>query len=160
MGVEIEKKFLVDGDFLPFITASERIVQGYLSSVPERNVRVRIKGGKGYLTIKGMGNESGTSRFEWEKEIAVAEAEKLLKICEPGVIEKIRYLVPEKSGLTFEVDVFEGENKGLIIAEIELPAEDHPFEKPAWLGDEVTGLTPYYNASLKQKPFSAWPRKH
>ena len=158
MGLEIERKFLVDGDFMSSVTHSERIVQGYLSSIPERNVRVRIKGRKGYLTIKGIGNESGTSRFEWEQEIPVEEAEQLLKICEPGVIEKVRYLVPEESGLTFEVDVFEGENKGLILAEIELPSEDHPFVKPPWLGDEVTNLTPYYNASLKQMPFSRWPQ--
>ncbi|MEJ2596578.1 MAG: CYTH domain-containing protein [bacterium] len=156
MHTEIERKFLVEGDFQPHVTESERIVQGYLSSVPERNVRVRIKGGKGFITVKGIGNQSGTSRFEWEKEIALEEAEKLLAICEPGVIEKTRYIVPEKSGLNFEVDVFEGENQGLVVAEIELPDESHTFHRPDWLGQEVTGQVKYYNSSLKKNPYSQW----
>jgi adenylate cyclase len=153
---EIERKFLVKGDFKPYVTGSERIVQGYLSSVPERTVRVRIKGDKGFMTIKGIGNETGTTRFEWEKELLVEDVEALLRLCEPGVIEKKRYLVPEQSGLVFEVDEFYGENKGLLIAEIELPDEDHPFVRPEWLGEEVTGDTRYYNANLKQHPFTSW----
>jgi adenylate cyclase len=155
MGKEIERKFLVKGDFKPFISKQTRIVQGYLSSVPERTVRVRIKGDKGFLTIKGIGNDSGASRFEWEKEIPINETEDLLKICEPGVIDKTRFLV--KSGAhTFEVDEFYGENKGLVIAEVELASETESFEKPSWLGEEVTGNTKYYNSMLMKHPFTKW----
>ncbi|NLM92180.1 MAG: CYTH domain-containing protein, partial [Bacteroidales bacterium] len=147
MPQEIERKFLVKGDFKPFVTKQTRIVQGYLSSVPERTVRVRIKGEKGFLTVKGIGSESGASRYEWEKEISLDEARDLLKICEPGVIDKIRYLV--KAGEhTFEVDEFFGDNQGLIMAEVELSSEEEAFEKPAWLGEEVTGYTRYYNSML------------
>lgn len=155
MAQEIERKFLVKGDFRPFVSKSTRIVQGYLSSVPERTVRVRIKGDKGYLTIKGIGNQSGASRFEWEKEISVEDADALLKICEPGVIDKVRHLV-KNGDLTFEVDEFFGENQGLIIAEIELPSEDTPFDKPAWLGEEVTGDPRYYNSMLMKNPYTQW----
>ena len=155
MGNEIERKFLVKGDFKPFISKQTRIVQGYLSSVPERTVRVRIKGDKGFLTIKGIGNLSGASRYEWEKEIPLQETEELLKICEPGVIDKTRFLVKAGSH-TFEVDEFYGENKGLILAEIELGSETETFEKPAWLGEEVTGDTRYYNSMLMKNPFTRW----
>ena len=155
MGKETERKFLVKGDFKPFLSKQTRIVQGYLSSVPERTVRVRIKGDKGYITIKGIGNASGASRFEWEKEVPVNEIEELLKICEPGVIEKIRYLV--KAGPhTFEVDEFHGDNQGLVLAEIELGSETEAFQKPAWLGEEVTGDTRYYNSMLMKNPFTRW----
>jgi adenylate cyclase len=155
MGKETERKFLVKGDFKPFVSKQTRIVQGYLSSVPERTVRVRIKGDKGYITIKGIGNASGASRFEWEKEVPVNEIEDLLKICEPGVIEKIRYLV--KAGPhTFEVDEFHGDNQGLVLAEIELGSETEAFQKPAWLGEEVTGDTRYYNSMLMKNPFTRW----
>jgi adenylate cyclase len=155
MAQEIERKFLVKGDFKPFASKSTRIKQGYLCSVPERAVRVRIKGVKGFITIKGIGNEEGTSRYEWEKEIPVTEAEDLLKICEPGEIDKTRYLV--KAGdHTFEVDEFYGENEGLIIAEIELDSEAENFEKPDWLGEEVTGDNKYYNVMLLKKPFTKW----
>jgi adenylate cyclase len=156
MAQEIERKFLVKGDFKPFVTKSTRITQGYLSSVPERTVRVRIKGDKGFLTIKGIGNASGASRFEWEKEIPVDEAKSLLEICEPGVIDKTRYLVPEESGLVFEVDEFYGDNDGLTVAEIELPSEDHPFLKPDWLGEEVTGDVKYFNSMLMKNPYKNW----
>ncbi|NOX84359.1 MAG: CYTH domain-containing protein [Chlorobi bacterium] len=156
MPQEIERKFLVKGDFKPFATSRTRIIQGYLSTVPERTVRVRIRGDKGYLTVKGIGNESGASRFEWEKEIPVEEAESLLQICEPGIIDKTRYIVPEKSGLKFEVDEFYGDNEGLTMAEIELPSEDHPFEKPDWLGKEVTGDVRYFNATLIKNPYKSW----
>jgi adenylate cyclase len=155
MAQEIERKFLVKGDFKPFSIKATRITQGYLSSVPERAVRVRIKGDKGFITIKGIGNESGASRYEWEKEIPVAEVEELLKICEPGVIDKTRYLVPAGK-FTFEVDEFYGENQGLVVAEIELPSEQESFEKPDWLGQEITGVVRYYNVMLMKHPFTTW----
>jgi len=155
MGKEIERKFLVKGDFKPHASKQTRIVQGYLSSVPERTVRVRIKGDTGYLTIKGIGNASGASRYEWEREVPVNEVEELLKICEPGVIDKTRYLV--KAGAhTFEVDEFYGENKGLTLAEIELASETDAFEKPEWLGKEVTGDVKYYNSMLMKNPYTRW----
>jgi adenylate cyclase len=155
MGKETERKFLVKGDFKPFVSKQTRIVQGYLSSVPERTVRVRIKGDKGYLTIKGIGNASGASRFEWEKEVPVSEIEDLLKICEPGIIDKTRYLVKAGAHM-FEVDEFHADNQGLILAEIELGSETEAFEKPAWLGEEVTGDTRYYNSMLMKNPFTRW----
>ena len=155
MAQEIERKFLVKGDFKPEAVKQTRIIQGYLSSVPERTVRVRVKGDRGFLTIKGIGSESGASRYEWETEIPVKEAEELLAICEPGVIDKIRYIV--KSGEhAFEVDEFFGENQGLIVAEVELNSEDEAFEKPAWLGEEVTGYTKYYNSMLMKNPYKHW----
>ena len=154
--LEIERKFLVKSDaFLKLYKVKNRIVQGYLSSVPERTVRVRIKGEKGYLTIKGKSNESGLTRIEWEKEIDVKEAEQLLQLCESGVIDKIRYDI-ESGNHIIEVDVFEGENKGLIMAEIELKSENESYEKPDWLGNEVTGDEKYYNAYLSKKPFKTW----
>jgi len=156
MGQEIERKFLVKGNYKSDITKETRITQGYLSSVPERTVRARIKGDKGFLTIKGIGSASGASRFEWEREISIEEAGSLLEICEPGVIDKTRFIVPEKSGLKFEVDEFYGENEGLTVAEIELPAEDHPFDKPEWLGEEVTGDARYYNSMLMKNPYKNW----
>ena len=156
MGKEIERKFLVKGDFKPEKIKETRITQGYLSSVPERTVRVRIKGDKGFLTIKGIGNKSGASRFEWEKEITIEDAQSLLEICEPGIIDKTRYIVPEKSGLKFEVDEFYGDNDGLTVAEIELPSEDYEFTKPEWLGEEVTGDVRYYNSMLMKNPFKNW----
>ncbi len=155
MAQEIERKFLVQGDFCPFVTSAMRIVQGYLSSVPERTVRVRIKGDQGFLTIKGVSTAPGISRYEFEKEIALSEAEELLKLCEPGVIEKMRHLVPV-GDYVYEVDIFHGENEGLVIAEIELPTEDTVFVKPAWLGVEVTGDSCYYNAALSKLPFTKW----
>ncbi len=153
---EIERKFLVKKDYQPFVTKATHIVQGYLSSVPERTVRVRIKDNEGYLTIKGAANESGTSRFEWEREIPVEEAEELLKLCEPGIIDKTRHIIPASDGLFFEVDEFHGENEGLTVAEIELPDENYSFEKPGWLGKEVTGDRRYYNSMLKKHPFRNW----
>jgi adenylate cyclase len=154
--VEIERKFLVvNTDFLAESSERFRIVQGYLSSNPERTVRVRIKGEKGYITIKGKGNESGLTRFEWEKEIAVSEAVALLQLCENGVIDKIRYNVMFENHL-FEVDVFSGENEGLIVAEIELQSENETFTKPNWLGDEITTDEKYYNAYLSNCPYTNW----
>ncbi len=155
MAQEIERKFLVKGDFKPFVKKSMRIVQGYLSSVPERTVRVRIKGDKGFLTIKGIGSESGASRYEWEKEIDTADVENLLKICEPGIIDKSRHLV-EAGNHTYEVDEFYADNQGLIVAEVELASEDEAFEKPGWLGEEVTGDVKYYNSMLMKNPYTKW----
>jgi len=156
MAQEIERKFLVKNDaFKSEAFKKMRITQGYLSSVPERTVRVRIKGDKGYITIKGIANESGVSRYEWEKEIAIEEVEELLKLCEPGIIDKTRFNV--KSGKhTFEVDEFYGENEGLVIAEIELSSENEYFEKPEWIGEEVTGDEKYYNSMLTKKPYKSW----
>ena len=156
MAQEIEKKFKVQGEFKSLATKETRITQGYLSSVPQRTVRVRIKGDKGYITIKGIGNATGASRYEWEKEIPVSEVKELLELCEPGIIDKTRYLITEKSGLTFEVDEFYGENEGLTVAEIELPSEDTPFEKPVWLGEEVTGDVRYFNSMLMKTPYKKW----
>jgi len=155
MANEIERKFLVKGEFKNLASKETRIVQGYLSSIPERTVRVRIKGDKGYITIKGIGNTSGATRYEWEKEIPTTEVEELLKICEPGVIDKTRYLV-KVGNHTFEVDEFYGENQGLTVAEIELSSESEDFVKPEWLGDEVTGDTNYYNSMLMKNPFTKW----
>jgi adenylate cyclase len=153
---EIERKFLVTStEFLSESKKSNRIVQGYLNSNPERTVRIRIKGTQGFITIKGKGNESGTTRFEWEKEIEVTEAEQLLLLCEDGVIDKVRHEIPFGKHL-YEVDVFEGDNKGLIIAEIELENENESFEKPNWLGEEVTGDDRYYNASLSVSSYKNW----
>jgi adenylate cyclase len=155
MAQEVERKFLVRGEFKHLAYKETRITQGYLSSVPERTVRVRTKGDKGFITIKGMGNASGASRFEWEKEIPAEEVRDLLKICEPGVIDKTRYQV--KAGPhTYEVDEFYGENQGLIVAEVELGTENETFEKPEWLGEEVTGEVKYYNSMLMKHPFTKW----
>ncbi len=156
MGKEIERKFLVTSDaYKTQAVKSKRITQGYLSSVPERTVRVRIKGDKGFITIKGIGNESGATRFEWEKEIPVEEVKELLRICEPGIIDKTRYLV-EVGNHTFEVDEFYGDNEGLVVAEIELQDEDEEFEKPEWLGEEVTGDVKYFNSMLMKNPYKNW----
>ena len=153
---EIERKFLIEStNFTKESIANDRIVQGYLNSNPERTVRVRIKGNKGFLTIKGKGNKSGTTRFEWEKEILLSEAEALLKLCESGIIDKIRYEIPFGKH-TFEVDVFSGENQGLIIAEVEISSENEIFEQPNWLGKEVTGDKKYYNSYLSKHPFCTW----
>jgi adenylate cyclase len=155
MAQEIERKFLVNGEFKQDAHKETRITQGYLSSVPERTVRVRIKGNQGFITVKGIGNASGASRYEWEKEIPVSEVEALLQICEPGVIDKTRYQVKSGNHI-FEVDEFYGENQGLIVAEVELASEDESFVKPSWLGQEVTGDVKYYNAMLMKNPFTKW----
>ena len=155
MAQEIERKFLVKGEYKEQAFKATRITQGYLCSVPERTVRVRIKGEKGYITIKGIGSKSGASRFEWEKEIPAEDVKNLLELCEPGIIDKTRYLV--KAGEhTFEVDEFYGENEGLTVAEVELGAEDEAFVKPEWLGEEVTGDPKYYNSMLMKKPYKTW----
>jgi adenylate cyclase len=153
---EIERKFLVkNNDFKRIALAENRITQGYLSTDPERTVRVRCENDKGFLTIKGEGNESGMSRFEWEKEIDLKETLALLHLCKDGIIDKTRYEVTHGAHL-YEVDVFHDVNEGLVVAEIELKSEDEVFAKPDWLGDEVTGDARYYNASLSQLPYCEW----
>jgi len=154
--IEIERKFLVQSEeFKEVSFTSNEISQGYLNSDPERTVRVRLKGEKGYLTIKGKGNATGMSRLEWEKEIPFDEAKLLLNLCENGVISKIRYEV-KFGNHVFEVDEFFGKNEGLIIAEIELESEDETFEKPDWLGEEVTNNEKYYNSYLSNYPYKNW----
>tara|TARA_B100001146_G_scaffold224878_1_gene244694 strand:+ start:106 stop:573 length:468 start_codon:yes stop_codon:yes gene_type:complete len=154
--IEIERKFLVNSnDFKEHATHNERIVQGFLNTDPDRTVRVRIKGDSGFLTVKGKSNKEGTTRFEWENKITVTEAEQLLILCEKGIIDKTRFLVPVGNHL-YEVDEFYGDNLGLTIAEIELSAENERFIKPDWLGDEVTGDIKYYNSQLGKKPFKTW----
>jgi adenylate cyclase len=154
--IEIERKFLVNSDaFKSDALRKNHIAQGYLNSAPERTVRVRIKGDTGYLTIKGKSNETGLSRFEWEKEIPLAEAKTLLLLCEKGIIEKKRYEVPVGKHL-FEIDEFFGENEGLLLAEVELQSESELFEKPHWLGDEVTQDQRYYNSYISNHPFTSW----
>lgn len=154
--IEIERKFLVNSDaYKKEAFSKKRIIQGYLSSNPERSVRIRIKEDKAYITVKGISNTSGISRFEWEKEIPVDEAEKLLLLCEKGVIDKTRFEVKSGSHV-FEIDEFYGENEGLEMAEIELQSEDENFERPTWLGEEVTNEKRYYNSYLSKNPFKSW----
>lgn len=153
MAKEIERKFLVSGEFRQDSPESYRIMQGYICSDPDRTVRVRVRGDKGFLTIKGRSSGDGLSRYEWEKEIPVFEAVELMALCGSGVIDKTRYLVPFGRH-TYEVDVFHGANEGLVLAEIELAEEQETFEKPSWLGEEVTGDPRYYNSMLSLHPFS------
>lgn len=154
--IETERKFLVlNNAYKTKAFSKHQIKQGYLNSNPERAVRVRIKDNTGFLTIKGKSNESGTTRFEWETEITLIEAEQLLLLCEKGIIDKIRYNIKAGKHI-FEVDEFFGDNRGLIIAEIELNDEKEYFEKPEWLGKEVTGNKQYYNAYISLNPFCDW----
>ncbi len=154
--IEIERKFLVKSDaFKAQAFKSIRIVQGFLNRDPERSVRVRIKGDKGVLTVKGKSSNNGLSRFEWEREIEKHEAESLLKLCEPTIIDKIRYEI-KVGNHVFEADEFFGDNEGLIIVEIELKYENETFEKPDWLGEEVTGNIKYYNSQLSKQPYNTW----
>lgn len=158
-GLEIERKFLVKGDgYKQLAFDSSRIKQGYICSERGRTVRVRIRDSRGYLTIKGPSENGGLSRYEFEKEITLDEATQLMALCEPGIIDKRRYLV--KSGShTFEVDEFYGENEGLVMAEVELGSEDESYEKPDFIGEEVTGDRRYYNSQLRRNPFSDWGGK-
>lgn len=155
MAQEIERKFLVNGEFKSLAYQSVRIIQGYLCSVPERTVRVRIREEQGFITIKGRSDSDGLSRYEWEKQITVEDAGELLQLCEPGVIDKTRYLVGVGNHV-FEVDEFYGENEGLVLAEVELKSKDEPFERPGWLGAEVTGDLRYYNGMLSKRPYKLW----
>ena len=153
MAREIERKFLVDKDIFKPTGEGEYIAQGYLSSTPERTVRVRIKNQRGYLTVKGKND--GISRSEFEYKIPKSDAEELLKLCEPSIIVKRRYIV-NVNGSIWEVDVFEGDNAGLIVAEIELQSEDEYFVKPDWLGAEVSFDAKYYNSNLSKNPYRLW----
>ena len=159
--MEIERKFLVCGDdFRQLAYASDRIRQGYICSGHGRTVRVRLRGDRGYLTIKGSSADGGLSRYEFEKEITREEAEQLFRLCEPGVIDKTRYLVKSPDGRhTFEVDEFYGDNEGLIMAEVELGAPDEPYERPDFIGREVTGDHRYYNSHLRKNPYRLWKEK-
>lgn len=157
--LEIERKYIVSpgSEWKELSSGYTRIVQGYLNSVPERTVRVRIKGEKGFLTVKGKTSKEGLSRFEWEKEIPISDAESLLQICEPGIIEKNRYEIQSGNHLV-EVDQFLGANEGLLLAEVELNTEDEVFEKPDWLEKEVTGNKMFYNSYLSKNPYRDWKK--
>ena len=156
MALEIERKFLVkDDSYKAMAYSASRIAQGYICSGRGRTVRVRIRDDKGYLTIKGPADSMGLGRYEWEKEIPMQEAQELMRLCEPGMIDKTRYLV--KSGKhVFEVDEFYGENEGLTVAEVELESADESYEKPDFIGEEVTGDVRYYNSFLMKNPFTRW----
>ncbi|OHV97788.1 adenylate cyclase [Janthinobacterium lividum] len=154
MGVEIERKFLLQGNAWRGLGQAVLLRQGYLSSARERVVRVRIEGEQAMLTIKGA--NVGATRGEWEYPIPLADAAELLDgLCEQPLIEKVRHRI-EHAGMLWEVDEFLGANAGLIVAEIELASEDQPFEKPEWIGAEVSGDARYYNANLIRHPFSQW----
>lgn len=156
MAQEIERKFLVkDDSYKALAYHASRIAQGYICSMRGRTVRVRIRDEKGYLTIKGPADAAGLGRYEWEKEIPQEEARELMKLCEPGMIDKTRYLV-QAGKHVFEVDEFYGENEGLTIAEVELAAKDEVYEKPDFVGEEVTGDVRYYNSFLMKKPYRSW----
>ena len=154
--IEIERKFLIVSDkYKELAYKKTRILQGFLNTHKERTVRVRITGEKAFITIKGISNSEGTTRFEWEKEISLKEAGQLIELCEPNLIEKIRYEIKVGNHI-FEVDEFSAENKGLIVAEIELSEENESFDKPDWLGKEVTGDIRYYNSQLCRVPYNNW----
>lgn len=154
--LEIERKFSIKSTtFLANIKESYDITQGYLNSDKNRTVRVRTKGPKAYITVKGMSSSDGLSRFEWEKEISVEEAEALLPLCEDFIIRKTRHIVPF-NGFIFEVDVFKEANEGLVIAEVELESSDQQFDKPEWLGEELTGDERFFNAYLSNHPYTTW----
>lgn len=156
--IEIERKFLVKSDAFKTVAFNKyKIKQGFLNSHEERTVRVRLKNGKGFLTVKGKSSSNGLTRFEWEKEISISEAESLLLLCEDGIIDKNRYEIKFGNHI-YEVDEFFGDNKGLVIAEIELNSENESFDSPNWLGEEVTGDIKYYNSQLSKKPFGTWQK--
>ena len=156
MAIEIERKFLVTSKaYRKEALKKTRITQGFLNTHKMRTVRVRVKGEQGFITVKGMSSQNGLSRFEWEKEITKQEAESLLKLCEPVVIDKLRYEVKVGNHI-FEIDEFLAENDGLVLAEVELKHEAEVFEKPHWLGEEVTGNIKYYNSQLSRKPYKNW----
>lgn len=155
MAQEIERKFLVKGPFRERAFASSRICQGYICSERGRTVRVRLRDNRGYLTIKGPSFDGGLSRYEFETEISEADARELLKLCGPVCIEKTRHLVRQGNHV-FEVDEFHGANEGLVVAEVELARADEPYEKPDFIGEEVTGDRRYYNSSLMMHPYCEW----
>lgn len=154
--IEIERKFLVKNETYKSESIKKQLItQGYLSSDPKRSVRIRICEQNAYITIKGQTSESGTSRYEWEKEINIEDAKQLMLLCREGVVTKIRHLIPFKNH-TFEVDEFLKDNSGLVIAEVELSNENEDFERPRWLGKEVTGIKKYYNSQLSQNAYVNW----
>ncbi len=158
-GTEIERKFLVDitGEtYKKLAIKSYRICQGYICRISGKTVRVRIRDNQGFLTIKGP-SADGIGRYEFEKEITMQEANDLMKLCEGGVIDKTRYLVPSPDGKhTFEVDEFHGDNEGLVMAEVELGAADEAYEKPDFIALEVTGNKRFYNSNLLSNPYKSW----
>ena len=156
MPLEIERKFIVTGEFKSLATSCTHIRQGYIASGHGRTVRVRIRDEKGYLTIKGPSANGGLSRYEFEKEIPLSDARDLMLICEPGIIDKHRYLVPATDGHVWEVDEFHGDNEGLIMAELELKSEDETFVIPAFIKREVTGDRRFYNSHMRQNPYKLW----
>ncbi|MCU0408482.1 MAG: CYTH domain-containing protein [Bacteroidales bacterium] len=158
MGKETERKYLIKGEFRNLAFRKSRISQGYLSSAPGRTVRVRINEGKGFLTVKGPAEKNGITRYEWEIEIGLQDAEELLLLCEPGIIEKTRYYISHE-GFVIEADVFHGENEGLLMAEVELENESDSFTIPEWFGEEVSGNPMYYNSYLRENPFKSWKSK-
>lgn len=156
--IEIERKFLVNSEAYKIeATSNTQITQGFLSTNPERTVRVRIMGTRAFLTVKGISDKTGVSRFEWETEIAMNDAKELLVLCEAHIVDKTRYYIAIGKHI-FEVDEFHGNNEGLLIAEIELNTPEEKFSKPFWLGMEVTGDIRYYNAQLSRKPFKFWEK--
>ena len=156
MALEIERKFLVlDDSYKHEAFSNSHIRQGYICSERGRTVRIRIRDEHAYITIKGPSLNGGLSRYEFEQEIPFVDGENLMSLCEPGIIDKTRWLV--KSGRhTFEVDEFHGDNDGLVVAEVELASEDEPYEKPAFIGQEVTGDRRYYNSQLRRNPYKRW----
>ncbi|MCD8266086.1 MAG: CYTH domain-containing protein [Prevotellaceae bacterium] len=157
MHFEIERKFLVVGEFKSLAYNETRILQGYISSGNGRTVRVRIRDDQGYLTIKGPSGKAGLSRYEFETTIPLQDARDLMRICEPGIIEKTRYLVRNTDGRhTWEIDEFYGENEGLLLAEIELESEAEAFDIPPFIGREVTGDRRFYNSHMRKNPFRLW----
>ena len=154
---ETERKFLVVGDFKSQSYNATRIQQGYIASNNGRTVRVRIRGDKGYLTIKGPSGLKGITRYEFDTEIPLDDARELMEICEPGIIDKTRYLVKSPDGRhTWEIDVFYGDNEGLVLAEIELSHESEDFQKPDFIGREVTGDRRFYNSHMRSYPYRLW----
>ena len=157
MALEIERKFLVKDDSYKTLAFNHtHIAQGYIASAAGRTVRIRIRDDRGYLTIKGPSREGGLARYEFETEIALSDARDLMLICEPGVVEKTRWLVRAGDGHVVEVDEFHGNNDGLVMAEVELQNADEPFEKPDFIGQEVTGDQRYYNSFLRRYPYRLW----
>lgn len=157
MAQEIERKFIVKGDFKQLASSSTHIIQGYICSEHGRTVRIRVRDEKGYLTIKGPSDKKGMSRYEFEREIPMADAREMLKLCAGGVIDKRRYLVPSPDGThTFEVDEFYGDNEGLIMAEVELHSEDEPYTALPFIGKEVTGDIRFYNTYLMKNSYRNW----
>ena len=155
MGLEIERKFLVKGEYKSLAQSQSHIVQGYLCAGSGRSVRIRIRNEKAYVTIKGPASADGMSRFEWETEVSLEDGQEMIGFCEPGVIDKDRYLVPYK-GYIFEVDEFHADNEGLVICEVELGAPDEVIPIPPFLGKEVTGDKRYYNSHLREYPYTKW----